>query len=181
MSATTEPWEPYKPSDEKQVAIPTASEISQKPELHGDPAVDYRSDPTQHQYPSAGQWQQPQAASELYSSNEYPTELHGTGNPVELHSLPRNEIVEPVAVSQVTPPVQTPQDTPLPIVTALTSPSHSYSPRLGIGQPLSAEDIQALEEEERRIDAEMAEVERMKELREQKFAIQQKLRDAKRM
>jgi hypothetical protein len=45
-------------------------------------------------------------------------------------------------------------------------------------QPLSAEEIEALEEEERRIDAEMAEAQRMKELREQKFAIQQKLRDA---
>jgi hypothetical protein len=44
---------------------------------------------------------------------------------------------------------------------------------------LSSDEISALEEEERRIDAEMNEVRRMKELRDQKLAIQQKLKEAK--
>jgi hypothetical protein len=44
---------------------------------------------------------------------------------------------------------------------------------------LSSDEISALEEEERRIDAEMSEVRRMKELRDQKLAIQQKLKEAK--
>lgn len=45
---------------------------------------------------------------------------------------------------------------------------------------LSVEEIASLEEEERRIDAEMEEFKRMKELRDQKAAIQQRLKDAKR-
>ena len=44
---------------------------------------------------------------------------------------------------------------------------------------LTPEAIAALEAEERRIDDEMEEVRRMKELRDQKYAIQQKLRGAK--
>jgi hypothetical protein len=51
--------------------------------------------------------------------------------------------------------------------------------RSAVQRQLSAEEITALEEEEKRIDAELEEVKRMKELRDQKIAIQQKLRDAK--
>ncbi|KAH3954472.1 hypothetical protein HBI25_016090 [Parastagonospora nodorum] len=51
--------------------------------------------------------------------------------------------------------------------------------RSAVQRQLSAEEITALEEEEERIDAELEEVKRMKELRDQKIAIQQKLRDAK--
>jgi hypothetical protein len=47
-------------------------------------------------------------------------------------------------------------------------------------QGLSTEEIEVLREEERGIDAEMEEVRRMKELREQKVAIQQKLLNARR-
>jgi Tfp pilus assembly protein PilN len=48
-----------------------------------------------------------------------------------------------------------------------------------IQQQLCSDEIRALEEQERRIDAEMEEVRRMRELRDQKFAVQQKLREAK--
>lgn len=48
-----------------------------------------------------------------------------------------------------------------------------------IQQQLCSDEITALEEQERRIDAEMEEVRRMRELRDQKFAVQQKLREAK--
>lgn len=61
---------------------------------------------------------------------------------------------------------------------------HAQSPpseRVAVQRQLSAEEITALEEEERRIDAELEEVKRTKELRDQKIAIQQKLRDAKGM
>ncbi|CAO2649917.1 Nn.00g012090.m01.CDS01 [Neocucurbitaria sp. VM-36] len=59
------------------------------------------------------------------------------------------------------------------------SPEPLISAMLPARQQLSAADIAALEEEERRIDAEMEEVQRMKELRDQKVAIQRKLREAK--
>ena len=45
--------------------------------------------------------------------------------------------------------------------------------------PLAPHEIAALEDEERRLDAEMEEIQRLKELREQKFAVQQKLRQAR--
>ena len=70
-----------------------------------------------------------------------------------------------------TEPAAVPEPEPRPLSPAPTTKSV---------KPLSAEEIEALEEEERRLDMEMAEVQRMKELREQKFAIQQKLREAKR-
>lgn len=51
-----------------------------------------------------------------------------------------------------------------------------------VGLPLyqlSPEEVTRLEEKERRIDAKIEAVQRMKELREQKIAIQQKLREAR--
>jgi hypothetical protein len=48
-----------------------------------------------------------------------------------------------------------------------------------IQQQLCSDEITAFEEEERRIDAKMEEVRRMRELRGQKLAVQQKLREAK--
>lgn len=59
-------------------------------------------------------------------------------------------------------------------------PERSLVPMAISSKPLSTEEIEALEEEERRLDEEMAEVQRMKELREKKFAVQQKLKEAKR-
>jgi hypothetical protein len=59
---------------------------------------------------------------------------------------------------------------------------HPRSLALGramIQQQLCSDEITALEEEETRIDAEMEEVRRMRELRDQKLAVQQKLREAK--
>ena len=44
---------------------------------------------------------------------------------------------------------------------------------------LADESVATLEEEERRIDAEMAEARRMQELRDRKYAVQQRLRVAK--
>ncbi|ORY02171.1 hypothetical protein BCR34DRAFT_605652 [Clohesyomyces aquaticus] len=47
-------------------------------------------------------------------------------------------------------------------------------------RPLSAEEIAALEEEERRIDAEIEQARRLRALQDQKLSIQQRLREAKR-
>jgi hypothetical protein len=58
-------------------------------------------------------------------------------------------------------------------------PKSPASSRSVVQRQLSSEEITALEEEERRIDAEMEEVRRMKDLRDQKLAVQQKLRQAK--
>ncbi|KAJ4298037.1 hypothetical protein N0V90_005936 [Kalmusia sp. IMI 367209] len=173
-----EPHEAYKPSNEKEVAIPVASEISKKPELYSEPAAECNSSRAYHQYANSGQWQQSQNPSELDSSNGYLAQLRGTADPVELRSSLQGGNVEPNAIPQVSPLVQTPYENSPPIPTSPASP-HSPAPALGTRRPLYAGEIEALEEEERRIDTEIADVERMKELREQKFAIQQKLRDAR--
>ncbi|KAJ4298868.1 hypothetical protein N0V90_004111 [Kalmusia sp. IMI 367209] len=188
-----EPQEPYHPSDEKQVAIPIASEISQKPELHGEPVVagadmhqvvDHNTN-SSYQYSTPDQWQHSQEyhspPSELYNSNGHPSELHGAVyvNPAELHSTSRSQEMDGNTAPNANVSIQAqppPPQTTAPPVLPPQLPALTTRPV----QPLSAEEIEALEEEERRIDAEMEEAQRMKELREQKFAIQQKLRDAKR-
>lgn len=60
-----------------------------------------------------------------------------------------------------------------------SSASLSLSPPEDAGWRYVGEDVQRLEEEERRIDAEIEQVRRLKELREQKFEIQRKLMEAK--
>jgi hypothetical protein len=88
-----------------------------------------------------------------------------------------------------------------PTVPAWRDESQENQPRIATGAPLHGTAIQsdvntahkrgagnrsftqdsiaALEEEERRIDADMAEVRRMQKLRDQKYAVQQKLKAAK--
>ena len=87
------------------------------------------------------------------------------------------------------PPMLPPPDIGSPISSSADSfvrlsfdpPSgrNTLSPPTHTSRRLSVEDITRLEEEERRIDAEIEQVRRMKELREQKFEIQKKLMEAK--
>lgn len=95
------------PSDEKQVVIPDASEISKKPELDSEPAARYDLG---HAYQNgySAQSQQESNPSELYSSNEYSTELQGM-KLVELHSSSRSKNREPDGILSVYPSVRTPQ------------------------------------------------------------------------
>lgn len=62
----------------------------------------------------------------------------------------------------------------------LPSDRLSLSPLAGAGSRFSAHDIERLEEEERRIDNEIQQIERVRELSEQKLEIQRRLLEAKR-
>jgi hypothetical protein len=60
-------------------------------------------------------------------------------------------------------------------VAVLSAPLYDSVAKLDVAD----ESVATLEEEERRIDAEMAEARRMQELRDRKYAVQQRLRAAK--
>lgn len=177
-------------SDEKQVTDPTAIAISNKPELGGESVetreLDASTDPM-YGYSHQGQW---------YQSHQYPpehyavNELHADDNPTELEASARSResntfatMSAPVPMTHQPSQKETSTDSPhqtepfLEEVPVPAAPVVPLSPK--VAQALTPAEIQALEDEERRIDAELEEVQRLKELREQKFAIQQKLRDAK--
>lgn len=181
-------------ADEKQVAVPIASEISQKPELYGHPigqpngaVAELYVPPHQHRMPGV------QQASECYPAAEVPgqvTPYHDKNqpinqDPVELHSsiqgwgteahTPPNAAASSVTATE---PHATSEPTPAEkdiTETGATSPA----PSIARVRQLSPEEIAQLEEEERRIDAELEEVKRVKELREQKLSIQRKLWEAR--
>jgi hypothetical protein len=131
---------------------------------------------------------------ELYAtSSQYyqyePSELHGGGyhNTTEPHSsTPRPELDASVPSFSHTPAPAYQYPSPKQAYQQQSrNDIHELYPRSPephrsiVQRQLSSDDITALEEERRRIDAEMEEVRRMKELRDQKMAIQQKLKDAK--
>ncbi|KAK3214487.1 hypothetical protein GRF29_19g343362 [Pseudopithomyces chartarum] len=210
------------PSDEKQLAVPIASEISQKAELdsenhvrgHDVPAeldggqgYGTRSEAYRHgevgqvvELPSStgalemsgegvgGGVGAGQIAVEGTQGGDQRGSLFGYGGSarmdaeVETRSEPKSE---PETKSETKPepqpeprpePESIPESQPQP----QPEPERSLAPMAISSKPLSTEEIEALEEEERRLDEEMAEVQRMKELREKKFAVQQKLKEAKR-
>lgn len=198
--------------DEKQLAIPIASEVSNKPELHNESVVrelpahlangnySYANGHYDQQTSELHSWSQYQA-NELDGSTHYPPmELHSTSRspesqvpspPEALGSPPPDEALAstqpepPSSQSSQSPPFEQQPQSPLSNQTYQPPPVAS-EPRVNSPVPttlsmqqLSSAEIAALEEEERRIDAEMEEVQRLKDLREQKFAIQKKLRDAK--
>jgi hypothetical protein len=72
-----------------------------------------------------------------------------------------------------------PVEQPAPTEIHELYPKSPIPAQSSLQRQLSSDEISALEEEERRIDTEMEEVRRMKELRDQKRAVQQKLRQAK--
>jgi hypothetical protein len=161
--------------------IPTATEISGKPELDSESAI-VRGHSFHNAHVAELQSPPYQHPSEIYTAQNYPShELQDAAyyHPQELHSsTPHRELdapVQPYAPVPIHPQQFQPPPPPEPQELHPSSPA----PTTRTMQQLSPEAIAALQEEERRIDAEMEEVRRMKELREQKFAIQQKLRGAK--
>lgn len=188
--------------DEKQVADATPAAFPMKPELHGQTTindgglpqvVDYNASQTQYShYPGTAELQSSprQRPPELYAPYHQSAELPGAGyhHTAELHSpTPRLEMeanVPPYAPAAAPshhyePPTQPyqyeqPQQHAQELYPRSPAPSRSI-----VQRQLSSDEISALEEEERRIDAEMEEVRRMKELRDAKLAVQQKLREAK--
>lgn len=147
-------------SREKQVATSDISNLSTKPELHGD------------RYVSELQVTEDQPSHELSSTSRMP-ELDAERQAAELQSytIQTDGFVQRSATT----------------ISPLQDHSNHADNRMGNRAPDKAsgnhtnaqEIIAALEEEERCIDAEMTEVRRMKVLRDQKHAIQQKLREAK--
>ena len=192
--------------DGKQGAHATTTALPTKPELHGETTindghlpqvVDDSIPPNQYsRYPNTAELHSTphQSPPELYAPYHQSSELQGAAyhNTAELHSpTPRPEMEAnfppyapvPVPSYQYLPPAQPyqyeqQQPQPQQEVQELY-PRSPVSSRSVVQRQLSSDEITALEEEERRIDAEMAEVRRMKDLRDQKLAVQQKLREAK--
>ena len=148
--------------EDKQVVTSSISDFPSKAELHGNAYV-----------------------PELEGSQRYRShELHNS-------SSPSARIEErlgdgPGVTSSPSLPdadVQQPVHTALPLYGQASQHdihgTDTASKKATDGHVNTQDDIAALEEEERRIDAEMTEVRRMRELRDQKYAIQQKLRQAK--
>jgi hypothetical protein len=142
-------------NDEKQVTYASHMPLDAQPELHGEAAEPYvaelESSPTQRQ-PGAG-----------YYAADVPTRSVG--------EMDGNAPVYSAA--------------PVPLKYQHTAPApqeiHELAPKTPTTtrRELSREEVASLEDEERRIDAELEEVRKMKELRDQKLAIQQKLREAR--
>jgi hypothetical protein len=178
--------------EEKQVTDPTAMPLPRKAELHGETTiddghlpqvVDGTTQPIQYsQYPPMAELPSMprQTPPELYAPYHRSNELQGSG----FHRAA--EIQAPVPQSEL--------EASAPPYTQAHASTHPYQPpheaqelyamssepsRSVMQRQLSSDEISALGEEERRIDAEMSEVRRMKELRDQKLAIQQKLKEAK--
>jgi hypothetical protein len=189
--------------DGKEVVDPSAIVMPAKPELDGNSTYT-RTDLSQQAVhntlpayypPSSGAAElhstPQQHPSELYVPSHQSVELQGTGGygraEVYTSTLP-SEMETPNPTDAPThrlsshhqPPIQPDQQQqPTQEVQELGPRSPESNRSVRPWQP-SNDEIIALEEEERRIDAEMEEVRRMKELRDQKFAVQQKLREAKR-
>jgi hypothetical protein len=113
---------------------------------------------------------------QLISGNRGAAELPPTSRR-EVDTTPSHTPVQPQP-QQLSIAQQQPQSSQ-ELGDAPQSPSPSTPATHSLRPHLTPEAIAALEAEERRIDAEMEEVRRMKELRDQKYAIQQKLRKAK--
>lgn len=126
-------------------------------------------------YPSTKYAHQPTSeVSELHTTASPRSEMDGsvsqfsTQTPISPPQHPQQQSPPPQQPFQTGPPLGAHELYPRP-------PEPSMQP---IDQQLSEEAIAALREEERRIDAELEEVKRMKELRDKKIEIQQKLKGA---
>ena len=194
--------------DEKGAPIPTVTEIPNKPELDAqyNTIEELPSNPRPSELPGLRADQTTelpsppyQAPSELYSAQNYQhqhpselqtpqnyqfhnaSELHAAPvpyNPPATYSPPTELDRETTSSPNAAGPVLAYQDEPPLKPKAQDLYSSPVLTERSI-QGLSAEEIATLQEEERRIDAEMEEVKRMRELREQKLAIQQKLLNAR--
>ena len=168
---------------------------------HLSQAVDHSQPSNQYSYPSAVELPSTpqQHPLELSASHHQSTELQGSGchNTVEQHSQSSQPEIHanipacspaPVSSHHYQPLTQPYQHEQQPKSQPKSQPQQEFqevcssspvSSRSVVQRQLSSDEISALEEEERRIDTEMEEVRRMKELRDQKLAVQQKLREAK--
>jgi hypothetical protein len=188
--------------DGKEVVDPSAIIMPVKPELDGSPTY-ARTDPPQQAIhntlpayypPSSGAAElhstPQQHPSELYVPTHQNVELQGTGGysrtemytstlPSEMETSTSSYAPTYQPSSHHQPPTQLDQQKPTQEVQGPGPRSPGSNKSVMPWQP-SNDEIIGLEEEERRINAEMEEVRRMKELRDQKFAVQQKLREAKR-
>ncbi|KAF2688877.1 hypothetical protein K458DRAFT_414574 [Lentithecium fluviatile CBS 122367] len=147
-------------------------------------ATELQSTPHQAQQPSelyTAQMHHQTQPSELQDANYYspdprPAELHSPIPSRGLDSLGQSPPYGPIPTQPQYYQYQSPPDQqPEPQELHPASPA----PTTRSMQQLSPEAIAVLQDEERRIEEEMEDVRRMKELREQKFAIQKKLREAK--
>ena len=177
--------------DDKGAPILTTSEIPYKAELDSENVMELPSDTRPSELhggssvlpaelpslPSRGanelynaQRDHDQQAGELQAPNlDNAAALHAPPSPQELGSnSPPNAAVSSLADQHV-PSAQTGAQE---IHNTPVLATHSI-------QTLSAEEIATLQEEERRIDAEKEDVRRMKELREQKLVVQQRLLNAR--
>lgn len=208
-SINEQPNRDQREDGEKYVVDETTREVSGsvKPRLHANPTntdanlpqiVDHQISPVQQ-----ARWQEEtfQYPQELHFPCHQSAELQGAGyhNTPELHSTPYNNSAElhsptprpemeghvppytPLSY-QHQPPTQTftyEQEQARPEVQEMYPRSQEPVRSVLHHQLSSEEEIAALEEEERRIEAEMEDVKRMKELRDQRYAVQQRLREAK--
>lgn len=148
---------------EKQVVTTSISDFPTKPELQG------------NDYVPELEGSQKERSHELHNTTSTPPAWNG------------QRLDDGAGFPSSSPPPESggQHSTPTipPLYGAATQPhlrGIGTAPERSTENHASAQDtIAALEEEERRIDAEMAEARRMKELRDQKYIIQQKLRTAK--
>jgi hypothetical protein len=159
---------------EKEVALPGSSQSLQEMGDHSMAATYYPS-PATHEH---------LAELPTYRSPPYHPRVELSG--INHHNTHRSELdvsapryaQSPVLAHKYQAPLQ-PVEQPAPTEIHELYPKSPIPAQSSLQRQLSSDEISALEEEERRIDTEMEEVRRMKELRDQKRAVQQKLRQAK--
>lgn len=159
-------------NDEKQVTYASHMPLDEQPELHGDPHVELHGETAA---PYVAELESPPAKPCSGSNAQHYAIVAPTRSVGEMEgNTPPYSTVPAPTPAPPTPAAKTQYDPPLHEEVQELAPKTPKSTR----RELSPNEVAALEEE-RRIDAELEEVRRMKELRDQKLAIQQKLRDAK--